>query len=100
MPAGVAMLAAVALVLNWSGAFSGHMSFAWVEQDKVYALMAFSLSALVITTVFSEFVRGGRVLQGKLGTGLFGAMVHLTHRNTRRYGGFISHFGIALLVLS
>src|SRR5216684_785751 len=99
IPAGVAMLTAVVLIMNWSGAFSGHMSFAWVEQDKVYALMAFSLSALVITTVFSEFVRGGRVLQGKLGTGLFGAMVHLTHRNTRRYGGYLVHFGIILMFI-
>src|SRR5258708_6909282 len=28
-----------------------------------------------------------------------GAMVHLTHRNTRRYGGYIAHFGVALIVI-
>jgi len=61
--------------------------------------MTFSLGALVITTVLSEFIRGGRVLQGKLGTNLFGAMLHLTHRNTRRYGGYLVHFGIIVMFI-
>ena len=26
-------------------------------------------------------------------------MVHLWHRNTRRYGGYIVHFGVALVFI-
>src|SRR6185312_15409327 len=51
-------------------------------------------STLVIATIVSEFIRGGRVLQGKLNTNIFGGMYHLTRRNMRRYGGYIVHFGV------
>src|SRR5579872_3647468 len=71
----------------------------WKDQGQFYALMAFALSALVVTTVALEFYRGGRVLQGKLGTNLFGAMYWLTRRNTRRYGGYIVHFGVVVIVI-
>jgi cytochrome c-type biogenesis protein CcmF len=71
----------------------------WEDAAHVYSLMAFTLSALVIATVALEFYRGGRVLQGKLGTNLFGAMYWLTRRNTRRYGGYIVHFGVVVIVI-
>jgi cytochrome c-type biogenesis protein CcmF len=61
--------------------------------------MAAVLSALVIFTVISEFVRGGRVIAGKSQMNLFSAMIHLYHRNTRRYGGYIVHFGVALVII-
>jgi len=49
--------------------------------------------------VISEFIRGGRVISGHSGQNLFASMVHLLHRNTRRYGGYIVHFGVAVLVI-
>ena len=61
--------------------------------------MAGMLGALVLFTVASEFIRGGRVIAGKTGQGLVASMVHLAHRNTRRYGGYIVHVGIALLFI-
>src|SRR5437016_5789071 len=63
------------------------------------ALLAAPLSMLVGGTILLEFIRGGRVLQPKLQTNMFSAMVHLTHRNTRRYGGYIAHLGVALVVI-
>ena len=57
------------------------------------------LPGLVTVTVFSEFVRGGRVIAGKTGKGLLPAMANLAHRNTRRYGGYIVHFGVALVMI-
>jgi cytochrome c-type biogenesis protein CcmF len=54
---------------------------------------------LVIATIASEFYRGGRVLQGKLKTNLFGAMYWLTRRNTRRYGGYLVHFGVVVIAI-
>ena len=71
----------------------------WQDPSFFYATMAAVLSALVIFTVISEFVRGGRVIAGKSGQNLLSAMIHLCHRNTRRYGGYIVHFGVALVVI-
>jgi len=71
----------------------------WKEASHFYSLMAAMLSALVILTVVSEFVRGGRVISRHTGQGLFASMLHLAHRNTRRYGGYIVHFGVAMVVI-
>src|ERR1700751_6233492 len=58
----------------------------WKDISYFYSLMAAMLAALVICTVISEFVRGGRVISRHTGVGLLPSMVHLWHRNTRRYG--------------
>jgi cytochrome c-type biogenesis protein CcmF len=71
----------------------------WEDSSYFYATMAAILSMLVIFTVMSEFIRGGRVIAGKGQMNLFAAMVQLWHRNTRRYGGYIVHFGVALVVI-
>jgi cytochrome c-type biogenesis protein CcmF len=71
----------------------------WEDPSYFYATMAAILSMLVIFTVISEFVRGGRVIAGKGQMNLAAAMVQLWHRNTRRYGGYIVHFGVALVVI-
>jgi cytochrome c-type biogenesis protein CcmF len=71
----------------------------WEDPSYFYATMAAVLSMLVIFTVISEFIRGGRVIAGKSQMNLFAAMAHLWHRNTRRYGGYVVHFGVALVVI-
>ncbi len=71
----------------------------WEDASYFYATMAVVLTFLVIFTVISEFVRGGRVIAEKTHQNLVGAMVQLWHRNTRRYGGYIVHFGVALVVI-
>jgi cytochrome c-type biogenesis protein CcmF len=68
----------------------------WSDLAYFYAWLTFVLSTLVITTIASEFIRGGRVLKDKLNTNIFGGMYHLTRRNMRRYGGYIVHFGVIL----
>jgi len=71
----------------------------WVDISYFYSLMSIFLAALVTFTVASEFYRGGRVISDKTGQGMFASMVQLTHRNTRRYGGYIVHFGVALVMI-
>jgi len=71
----------------------------WKEIGNFYALMSVFLSALVTFTVASEFYRGGKVISSHTGQGMFASMVQLTHRNTRRYGGYIVHFGVALVII-
>ncbi|MGB8064693.1 MAG: cytochrome c-type biogenesis CcmF C-terminal domain-containing protein [Candidatus Sulfotelmatobacter sp.] len=71
----------------------------WQDVSYFYALMAIGLSVLVTLTVASEFYRGGRVISEKTGQGMFASMVQLTHRNTRRYGGYIVHFGVVVVII-
>ena len=71
----------------------------WHDVSYFYSLMTIFLSALVASTVASEFYRGGRVIAEKTGQGMFASMVQLTHRNTRRYGGYIVHFGVILAMI-
>ena len=71
----------------------------WTDISYFYALMAGMLATLVTLTVISEFVRGGRVIARHTGQTLPLSMLHLWHRNTRRYGGYIVHFGVAIVVI-
>jgi cytochrome c-type biogenesis protein CcmF len=71
----------------------------WQNISYFYSLMAIALSVLVILTVASEFYRGGRVIAKHTGQGMFASMVQLTHRNTRRYGGYIVHFGVVVVII-
>ena len=91
IPFGMMVVTAIALL-------AGGMR-PWKEIYAFYAYVAFCVSALVISTIALEFYRGGRVLQGKLGSSIFGAMYHLTRRNTRRYGGYVVHFGIVVIMI-
>src|SRR5258708_3636939 len=71
----------------------------WAEVSQIYSLLAFTFSTLVITTIASEFLRGGRVLKSKLNTNIVAAMYHLTRRNMRRYGGYVVHFGVVVIMI-
>ena len=71
----------------------------WQDMSYFYSLMAIMLSALVGLTVISEFLRGGRVISRHTGQNMAASMVHLAHRNTRRYGGYIVHFGVIVVMI-
>lgn len=71
----------------------------WQDSAHFYSLMAMSLAALVTATIVSEFVRGGRVISRHTGQNLLVSMITLTRRNTRRYGGYIVHFGVVVIVV-
>jgi cytochrome c-type biogenesis protein CcmF len=71
----------------------------WQDVSYFYSLMAIGLSVLVTLTIASEYFRGGKVIAAHTGQGLFASMVQLTHRNTRRYGGYIVHFGVVVVII-
>ncbi|MGB0033657.1 MAG: cytochrome c-type biogenesis CcmF C-terminal domain-containing protein, partial [Candidatus Sulfotelmatobacter sp.] len=81
---------------NWGSPFGLKP---WQDISYFYSLMAIALSVLVTLTVASEFYRGGRVISKHTGQGMFASMVQLTHRNTRRYGGYIVHFGVVVVII-
>jgi len=71
----------------------------WKEISYFYSLVAISLAVLVTLTVASEFYRGGKVISRHTGQGMFASIVQLGHRNTRRYGGYVVHFGVAVVII-
>jgi cytochrome c-type biogenesis protein CcmF len=64
-----------------------------------YALISFGFCLFVALTVFIEFYKGGKSISAKNELNLFRAMIELTHRNTRRYGGYLVHMGIVLMFI-
>ena len=71
----------------------------WQDEGAFYSLVCYSLGALVITAISSEFLRGAAVIQRHTGQSLFASMVQLTRRNSRRYGGYIVHLGIVVMFI-
>ncbi|MBB6142487.1 cytochrome c-type biogenesis protein CcmF [Silvibacterium bohemicum] len=68
-------------------------------QGSFYAFFAFVLAAMVVTAISAEFLRGAGVISRHTGQGLLASMVQLTRRNTRRYGGYIVHFGVVVIFI-
>jgi cytochrome c-type biogenesis protein CcmF len=71
----------------------------WRDQATLYSLVAFSLAAGVVTAISSEFLRGAGVIARQTGRNLFASAVLLTRRNTRRYGGYLVHFGVVVIFI-
>jgi cytochrome c-type biogenesis protein CcmF len=65
----------------------------------MYALLSFGLCLFVGWSILGEFWKGSRAISAKSGTNLLASMVELTHRNTRRYGGYIVHMGIVFMFI-
>jgi len=86
----------IATPVSWGSPFGMRP---WHDISYLYSLMAITLSALVAFTVISEFIRGGHVISRHTGQNLLASMVHLAHRNTRRYGGYIVHFGVIVIII-
>jgi len=70
-----------------------------LDQGNFYALVAFAVSAGVMTAILSEFLRGAGVISRQTGRNLIAATWLLTRRNTRRYGGYIIHIGVVVIVI-
>ena len=70
-----------------------------VDQGNLFALVAFALSAAVLTAILSEFLRGAGVIARQSGRNHFASMYLLIRRNTRRYGGYFIHIGVVIVVI-
>jgi len=88
---GTAIVCMIAGARPWKdGAF---------DSGNFYALVGFSLSAAVFAAIASEFLRGAAVIAKQTHRNLFAATVLLTRRNTRRYGGYIVHIGVVIVIV-
>jgi cytochrome c-type biogenesis protein CcmF len=65
----------------------------------MYALMSLALCMFVSWTVLAEFWKGARAISSRTGQNLLAATVELTHRNTRRYGGYLVHIAIVIMFI-
>ena len=63
------------------------------------SMMAFALSAFVTATIVQEFWRGTRARGSATGEPYHRALIGLTWRNKRRYGGYIIHIGIVCMAI-
>jgi cytochrome c-type biogenesis protein CcmF len=68
-------------------------------QSTLFSLVTFTLAAGVITAIAAEFLRGASVVRTQTGKNLLASTVLLTRRNTRRYGGYLVHFGIVVMFI-
>src|SRR5579875_3243545 len=63
----------------------------------LYTWMSLFLCAFVAASIIGEFYKGARTRMKSSKENFFSAVYNLTMRNTRRYGGYVVHFGIVLI---
>lgn len=62
-------------------------------------MIAFGVSAFVLATIAMEFYRGARARVRQYRENILLALFNLVERNRRRYGGYIVHIGVVLMVI-
>jgi cytochrome c-type biogenesis protein CcmF len=85
VPAGIALASGVPLYL--------------LGVNHFYAWLSLVMSVFVGITIVREFYKGAQARARGTGERFHEAIVNLTMRNTRRYGGYIIHFGFVLLFI-
>ena len=86
------------------GILAGPIFFAlvrWVsgEAPGLWPVLSVITSAFVVTTIVQEFNAGAKTRVRQYGENYLAAIVNLTRRNNRRYGGYVVHFGIVLIFI-
>jgi cytochrome c-type biogenesis protein CcmF len=83
-------LPGIGMLIVAAALFAGGMRY-------IYSIVSLSLCFFVAATIVMEFFRGSRAISEKMQIGFVPAVIELTHRNTRRYGGYLVHMGIVLM---
>jgi cytochrome c-type biogenesis protein CcmF len=65
-----------------------------------WAIVSFSLIFFVLSTIVGEFYRGVRARQAMVGENALRALMHLTAKNRRRYGGYVIHVAIVMIFVA
>lgn len=79
------------------GLIVGTVLFALKIRD-ITALLSFSFCGFVVATVVTEFYKGVSVRSSR-GENIFVSLTTMISRNNRRYGGYIVHLGVVLIVI-
>ncbi len=67
--------------------------------SSLWALALFSVAAFALTGLGQEFWRGARARQRLRGGSFWGALIGLIAGNRRRYGGYVVHVGVIVLLI-
>ncbi len=86
-PVAIAAVATVALLI-----FSDAL-------HKPWALALFAFAAFALAGLGQEFWKGAAARRRLSGGSMAGALIALVSRNRRRYGGYIVHAGIAVMLI-
>jgi cytochrome c-type biogenesis protein CcmF len=87
VPALVAVAAGIGLALTTDAAASP------------WALALFVFAAFALTGLAQEFGRGAAARRSLAGGSMPAALLAVTSRNRRRYGGYVVHVGVAVLLI-
>lgn len=68
-------------------------------EESAWALLLFGFAAFALTGLAQEFWRGATARRTLAGGSLPGSLLAVTSRNRRRYGGYVVHVGIAVLLV-
>jgi cytochrome c-type biogenesis protein CcmF len=72
----------------------------WLDPSRPLAALSFSLSALVIITIFNEFHRAARIRSLVSKKNIMIELGSLLRRKPRKYGAHIVHLGVAIAAIS
>jgi cytochrome c-type biogenesis protein CcmF len=67
--------------------------------SKPWALVLFVFATFALVGLGQEFWRGARARRSLVGGSMAAALVGIVSRNRRRYGGYIVHIGVAVLLI-
>jgi cytochrome c-type biogenesis protein CcmF len=74
------------------------MLFLWKVRDFL-PLLGFTLLSFVMFTIFYDTALALRARRRIAGEGIVGGLITLIRRNQRRYGGFVVHLGVVLIIM-
>ncbi|MHB8172299.1 MAG: heme lyase CcmF/NrfE family subunit [Thermincolia bacterium] len=67
---------------------------------KLYAIFAFAIAVFALMATIIEFIKGTRVRMRMTGENPITAFFKLTTKNRRRYGGYVIHLGIIMMLFA
>jgi cytochrome c-type biogenesis protein CcmF len=82
------------------GVATGVALFALGARTEPLALILFSLAAFSLTALAQEFGRGAAAYRSLVGGSYPRALLALFSRNRRRYGGYVVHAGLGILLIA
>jgi len=87
VPAVVALVVGIALTLATDAA------------ESLWALALFVFASFALTGLAQEFWRGAAARRSLTGGSMPAALLGVTSRNRRRYGGYVVHVGVAVILI-
>jgi cytochrome c-type biogenesis protein CcmF len=71
----------------------------FMRYRDTFSIICLILCGFVFWTIVMEFYRGAKVISARTGMSMMMGAHELAMRNTRRYGGYVVHFGMVLVFI-